>query len=82
MTRPRDGRRQSKAPGRGLLSLAIEQGDWDAAAVCLLLGVARAARSLPPGAIEALLQLLSPPARGRKRRAPRDGGGMGHDQRP
>lgn len=42
-----------------ILDVAIERKDWEAAAVCLLLGVSRAARKLPPDAIDALLAELS-----------------------
>ena len=55
---------------RSLLSVAIERQDWEAAALCLLLGVARAARKLPPETLEEMIALLSeaPPHRRRERR--------------
>lgn len=80
MTRRRSGRPKTAVPGEGLLAGAIERRDWDAAALCLLWGVARAARTLPPGGIEALLQLLTSPARRRGTRRPRTGGETGHGQ--
>ena len=59
------------------LAMAIERQQLELAALCLLLGVTRAAAALPPDAVEGLLQLLEaeagpPPAglrakRGRRR---------------
>ena len=57
---------------RPLLEIAIERRDWETAALCLLLGVARAARALPPGALEEMIELLEgppPPRRHREKRA-------------
>jgi hypothetical protein len=52
-----------------LLAIAIAQERWDVAALCLLLGVSRAAEALPPDAVEALIELLAlepeRPGRGR-----------------
>lgn len=42
-----------------VLEAAIEQRDWEAAALCLLLGVARAARRFPPDALGQMLAELS-----------------------
>ncbi len=56
------------------LTLAIESHRWEAAALCLALGVTRAAARLPPETIDALLELLEkPPAPPLRRR----GGGSG-----
>jgi hypothetical protein len=41
------------------LALAIEQKEWELAALYLLLGVSRAAAKLPPDAIYGLLEVLS-----------------------
>jgi hypothetical protein len=43
---------------RSLLAVAIEREDWDLAALCLLVGIARAAQKLPPETLDALLELL------------------------
>jgi len=40
------------------LAIAIEQQQWEMAALCLLLGVTRAAAALPPDAVDGLLELL------------------------
>lgn len=48
----------SDTPARSLLSVAIEQENWELAALCLLAGMAEAARLLPPDAVEALLDEL------------------------
>jgi hypothetical protein len=51
------------------LTVALERKDWELAALCLLLGVTRAAAALPPDAIEAMVEVLSAePASGGKRR--------------
>ena len=55
------------------LALAIERKQWELAALCLLLGLTEAAATLPPDAIEGLLEVLaaegeSPRRRGRPRR--------------
>ena len=57
------------APGR--LALAIERSEWEVAALYLLLGVTRAARALPPEAVEAMIELLAGDAE-RPRRRGRD----------
>jgi hypothetical protein len=44
---------------RSLLSVAIERQDWEAAALCLLLGAARVARLLPPQTLEEMIELLA-----------------------
>jgi hypothetical protein len=49
----------SDLPVRGLLSAAIEQENWELAALCLLAGMAEAARLLPPDAVEELLEVLA-----------------------
>jgi len=60
---------------QSVLAAAIERQDWEAAAVCLLLGVARKARTLPPGAIDEVIEALAAiderPARRRKTRGRR-----------
>ena len=43
------------------LAIAIERRQWELAALCLLLGVTRAAAALPPDAVEGLLEVLSTP---------------------
>lgn len=55
---------------RSLLSVAIERADWEAAALCLLLGVAQAARKLPPETLDEMIELLAeaPPHRSHERR--------------
>jgi hypothetical protein len=55
-----------------LLQAAIEREDWETAALCLALGVVRAARKLPPEALEEMIEQLSViederPRRGRGR---------------
>ena len=40
------------------LAIAIERQQWELAALCLLLGVARVAAALPPDAVEGLLEVL------------------------
>jgi len=50
------------------LTVALERKDWELAALCLLLGVTRAAAALPPDAIEAMVEVLSAEPQGRKRR--------------
>jgi len=54
--------------GRPLLAVAIEREDWELAALCLLLGAVRAAATLPPDAVEALLEELAPEGLSRHRR--------------
>lgn len=53
-----------------LLAAAIERQDWDTTALLLFIGVTRAARKLPPDAIEQMIEALSetPPERQRARR--------------
>ncbi len=41
------------------LAVAIERRDWELAALCLLVGITRAAEALPPEAIDALIEALS-----------------------
>jgi len=56
---------------RSLLEVAIERGEWELAALCMLTGFMEAARKLPPEGAEALLELLSiegEPRRGHRRR--------------
>ncbi len=57
------------------LALAIQKKEWELAALCLLLGVTRAAAALPPDAVEGLLEMLeaAPAQRPRGRRGERDG---------
>ncbi len=52
------------------LAAAIERKDWETAALLLFLGVTRAARTLPPDAIDQIVEALSetPRRRGRTRR--------------
>ena len=50
------------------LTIAIERREWETAALCLLLGITRAAAALPPDAVEGLLEVLAmPPARSKER---------------
>lgn len=58
-------------PAPGVLALAIERRQWELAAVCLALGVTRAARALPPQALEELIEILSVEARPRAHNRPR-----------
>ena len=44
---------------RSILQAAIEREDWETAALCLALGVVRAARKLPPEALEEMIGQLS-----------------------
>ena len=48
------------------MSRAIERREWDAAAVCLLRGLAQAAAALPPDAVHHLLEALEGDADARK----------------
>ena len=58
------------------LAIAIERKEWELAALCLLLGVSRAAAALPPDAVEWLLEVLDPgPVLLRRRKRGRRGGG-------
>ncbi len=49
------------------LSVAIRNRQWDLATLCLLLGILRAAETLPPDAVEDLLELLDSEANERGR---------------
>jgi hypothetical protein len=51
-----------------VLAVALERREWTLAALCLLLGVADAAASVPPETFESLLELLEVPSGGRRRR--------------
>ena len=42
-----------------MLEVAIEREDWEATALCLLLGVTKAARKLPPETLEEMIALLA-----------------------
>ena len=57
---------------RSLLEIAIEREEWEAAAMCLVLGIVEATRKLPAESVEELLSLLAlddePPGRYRRRR--------------
>ena len=50
------------------LAVAIERKEWSLVALCLLLGVAEAAATLPPETFEHLLELLEGPPRARTKR--------------
>jgi len=65
--------------GRPLLAVAIERQDWELAALCLLLGAARAAAKMAPETLEALLQELAPEGLGRHRRRRTGKGRAAHD---
>ena len=54
----------------GLLATAIAEERWDVAALCLVLGVARAARALPPDTVDALVELLAAEPERPSHRAP------------
>jgi len=60
---------------RSLLEIAIEREEWEAAAMCLVLGIVEATRKLPPESVEELLSLLAlddePPGSHRRRREKR-----------
>lgn len=51
-----------------VLAVALERREWTLAALCLLLGVADVAASVPPETLEGLLELLEELPRGRRRR--------------
>jgi hypothetical protein len=51
-------RRKRPSSGRTLAG-AIERNEWERVSLYLLLGVARALRSAPPGEIEDLIALLA-----------------------
>ena len=42
-----------------MLAVAIQRREWELASLCLLVGVAEAAASLPPDAVEGLLEVLA-----------------------
>ncbi|MEX2245739.1 MAG: hypothetical protein WEC75_03540 [Dehalococcoidia bacterium] len=44
--------------GASALAIAIRRSDWERAALLLLIALAEAARSSPPGTVEDLLALL------------------------
>jgi hypothetical protein len=50
------------------LALALERRAWSLAALCLLLGVADAAATVPPETLDSLLELLERTPRGGRRR--------------
>ncbi len=56
----------------GVLHRAIDERQWETAALCLLVAVAEAANRLPPQALEEMLELLvaktAPHRQRRKRR--------------
>lgn len=56
--------------GEALLARALAQENWEAAARCLLVGVARALGKLPTDSLEGMLDVLSGrkdgPRRGRR----------------
>lgn len=61
---------QSEKSGRAsTLAVAIERQDWELAALCLLVGMTRAAEKLPADSVEALIEMLAEPAP-EPRRAP------------
>ena len=43
----------------GVLHRAIDERQWETAALCLLVAVAEAANRLPPQALEEMLELLA-----------------------
>jgi hypothetical protein len=53
---------------RPLLEVAIQQENWEAAALCLLLGAVRAVRRIPPETLEEMIELLSEAPRRRTAR--------------
>jgi hypothetical protein len=58
---------------RPLLEVAIEREDWEAAALCLLLGAVKVARAIPPETLEEMIEMLSETPRRRAERSPREG---------
>ena len=52
-------RRAATAPANSALAIAIRRNNWELAALLLLDALATAARSLPPGAIDDILALIS-----------------------
>ena len=70
------------------LATALARQDWELAALCLLLGVTRAAAALPPETIDALIEALAGDQTGAgvgetepRRRAGRAGRGGRHERR-
>jgi len=53
------------------LAVAIENKEWELAALYLLLGVAQAAAQLPPEAVHGLVEILDAEARPREARPDR-----------
>lgn len=53
---------------RPLLEAAIQQENWEAAALCLLLGAVRAFHKIPPETLEEMIELLSEAPRHRTTR--------------
>lgn len=58
------------------LAAALAREDWDGAARCLLVGMVRALRELPPDSLEGLLEILSgrndAPGKARRQRTPKE----------
>lgn len=52
-------KRPAAAPAGSALAMAIRRNNWELAALLLLDALATAARSLPPGAIDGILALIS-----------------------
>lgn len=44
---------------RSVLAVAIEQENWELAALCLLYGVVKAAEALPVDSVDELIELLA-----------------------
>ena len=65
----------------GALTTAIERQEWELAALCLALGVTRAAAALPPEAVEALLETLQPEGNGEPGRRRASGRRQGRGER-
>ena len=60
--------------GRSLLEIAIEREEWELAAWCIVAGVMDAAASLPPEAVDELMEMLAADeaeATGRRRKRQR-----------
>ena len=51
--------RHRAVPANTALAIAIHRNNWDLAALLLLDALANAARTLPPGAIDDILALIS-----------------------
>ncbi len=68
----------SENGSRSLLSRAIEQEDWEAAALCIVYGALKALESMPAESVDELMEML---AEEPLRRRERSGKGRRHERR-